>query len=159
MSDSNKFIKIIEPSKEIFQLINNYKKLIKIILPNAKVTLIGSFAVPMCGKEEIDLLIETDNVKEAQKLLGKHGFGIGPIINGEGFCKSNNYGIVCDLHIVSKGHKNIKKYFDVITNLKENPKILKKYEELKKSLDGSTEEFYKKAKNKFLKENILILKE
>lgn len=157
MSDSSKTIKIIEPSKEIFQLIDNYKLLIKDILPNSKLTLIGSFSVPMCGKEEIDLLIETDNVKEAQELLGKNGFGIGPIVNGEGFCKSNKYGIACDLHLAPKGHKNIKKYFDLITKLKENPKILKKYEDFKKSLGGSAEEIYKKAKNKFLKENNLIL--
>jgi GrpB-like predicted nucleotidyltransferase (UPF0157 family) len=152
--DSNKIIKILEPSKEIFKLINDYKKLIKSILPNTKVTLIGSFAVPMCGKEEIDLLIETDNVNEAQELLGNHGFQIGPIVKDEGFCKSNKYGIVCDLHVVSKGHKNIKKYFDLIINLKENPKILKEYEKLKWSLEGSNEEIYKKSKNDFLKKLI-----
>ena len=46
----------------------------------------------------------------------------------------------------------IKPYIELIRKLKLNPDIVKKYEELKRSLDGSTEEEYKKEKNKFLKE-------
>ena len=40
--------------------------------------------------------------------------------------------------------------------LKLNSKILNQYENLKRSLDGSTEEKYKKEKNKFLNENNLV---
>ncbi len=160
MSNPEEHIRIIEPSEEMFQTIEFYKKVVKDALPNSKITLIGSFAVPMCGKNEFDLLVETDDVKKAQELIQEKGqgrFGIGPIVDGEGYCRSKKrQGIICELHIVTKGHKKIKHYLDLIRTLKSKPEIIKKYEELKRSLNGSTEETYKKEKSKFLKENKLI---
>ena len=52
-------MRIIEPSEEIFKIIEEYKEIISKILPTAKITLIGSFAIPMCGKEEFDLFWES----------------------------------------------------------------------------------------------------
>ena len=149
-------IKIIEPSKELFDIANKYIKLIKNLLPESKICLIGSLAVPMCGKEEIDLLIETKDVKKAQEIVSKIGFSVGPIVDGEGFCKGRNFSVECDLHIVSNNHKKIKKYFGLINKLKENPDLFKKYESFKKSLNGSTIREYKSKKNKFLIENGLV---
>ena len=91
MVSNESIVKIIEPSKEIFELIAFYKKLIQKALPNCKITLIGSFAIPMCGKEEFDLLIEVDDVKNSQRLIKENSqnrIGIGPIVDGEGFCRS-----------------------------------------------------------------------
>ena len=160
MPIEDKPIKIIEPSKEIFELIEFYKKIVSDALPKARITLIGSFAIPMCGKEEFDLLVEVDDVAQAQELVQEKGlgrFGIGPIVNGEGFCRSKKiFGIICELHIVPKGHKKIKSYLDLISKLKSKPKIVLEYEKLKRSLDGSSEEVYKNEKNKFLKENNLL---
>ena len=161
MSQDNDIVKIIEPSEEISELIEFYKKIVKNALPKAKVTLIGSFAVPMCGKEEIDLLVEipkTADIRKAQETIQEKGlgrFGIGPIVGGEeGFCRSKKrFGIICELHILPKGHKNIKRYLDFPNKLKSKPGLVQKYEELKRSLDGSTEKTYKEEKRKFLKEN------
>jgi hypothetical protein len=104
-------VKVIEPSKEVFEAIHFYEKLLREILPKSKITLIGAFAVPMCGKEEIDLLIEVDDVKNAQENIKEKSFGrfdIGPIVKREGFCKSKKkFGIVCELHIVPENHKKI----------------------------------------------------
>ena len=114
----------------------------------------------MCGKEEFDLLVEIDDIKRAQELIQEKGagrFGIGPIVDGEGYCRSKKrYGIICELHILPKRHKKIKKYLDLIHKLKSNHSIRRKYEEFKRSLDGVTEEVYKAKKEKFLKENELI---
>lgn len=160
MSDSKDLIKIIKPSPEIFKIINFYKKLVKNIIPNSKITLIGSFAIPMCGKEEFDLLVETDDVKKTQELIQKKSsgrFGIGPIIDEEGYCRSKKkYGIICELHIINKGNKKIKGYLNLVNKLKLKPNLVKKYEKLKMSLDDSTEDRYKKEKDKFLKENGLV---
>lgn len=153
-------VKIIEPSKEIFEVAEDYINLIQKILPSSKITLIGSFAIPMCGKEEIDFLVETDNVLESQKKIEKESggiFGRGPIINGEGFSRSKKrFGIICELHFAPKGHKKINEYLKLIKNLRANSQIVKKYETLKKSLEGETEDIYKKKKSKFLEENNLI---
>lgn len=148
-------VKIIDPTKEIFELIEFYKKIIKEALPKSKITLIGSFAIPMCGKEEFDLLVEVDDVKKAQEIIKEKysdKFGIGPIVKGEGFCRSKKeFGIICELHIVPKNHKKIKQYLNLIDKLKSNPEIVEEYSKLKWSLDGSLEEEYKKEKSKFLK--------
>jgi GrpB-like predicted nucleotidyltransferase (UPF0157 family) len=160
MGDIELKVRIIEPSKDVFEIIDFYKKLLQGILPKDKIILIGAFAVPMCGKEEIDLLIEVDDVKISQEIIKDKSFGrfnIGPIVKGEGFCKTKKiFGIVCELHLVSKNHKRIKKYLQFIEKLRANPRILKKYCELKKSLDGCLESKYKKEKNKFLLNNYLI---
>jgi len=114
----------------------------------------------MCGKEEFDLLVEVDDVKSAQKLIQEEGFGrfgIGPIVEGEGFCRSKKkFGIICELHIVPRGYKKIKSYLSLISELQSNPKIVLEYEKLKRSLDGFTEEIYKSEKIKFLKEYKLL---
>ncbi|MAG26155.1 hypothetical protein CMI47_11385 [Candidatus Pacearchaeota archaeon] len=155
MRDLNEKVKIIEPSKEIFEIIRYYKKLVKAVLPKSKVTLIGSFAIPMCGKEEFDLLVEVKtDIKEVQGKVSKEGdgrFGIGPINDGEGFCRSKRrYGIICELHIVNPGHKKIKGYLDYVKRLKADPKFVKEFEELKRSLDGLPERVYKEKKLEFL---------
>ncbi len=160
MSSNESNIKIIKPSKEIFDLIDFYKNIIQKALPNSKITLIGSFAIPMCGKEEFDLLVEVDDVKSSQKIISKNSqdrIGIGPIVDGEGFCRSKKrFGIICEIHIVPRNHEKIKKYFNLIDKLKSNPKLVEKYNFLKRSLDGSLESEYKKEKSKFLKSHNLI---
>ncbi len=149
-------IKIITPSKEIFDLIEDYKRIVKNALPKANITLIGSFGVPMCGKEEIDLLVETDDVKESQLILNKNGFGIGPIVEGEGFSINKKYDITCELHIVPRGHKKIRAYLSLIKKLQNDKTLLEKYELLKWSLNGKSKEIYKLKKNDFLVKHNLV---
>jgi len=160
MSSNKSNIKIIEPSKETFELIDFYKKMIQKALPNSKITLIGSFAIPMFGKEEFDLLVEVDEVESSQIIISENSqdrIGIGPIIDGEGFCRSKKrYGIICELHIVPRNHKKIKKYLGLIDKLKSNPKLVEEYNILKRSLDSSLESEYKQEKSKFLKSHNLI---
>ena len=99
-------IKIIEPSKEIFGKINGYIEMVQSILPSSKITLIGSFAIPMCGKEEFDLLVETDDVVESQNLVEQNSngiFGKGPVVGDEAYSRSKKkYGIICELHFLPK---------------------------------------------------------
>jgi GrpB-like predicted nucleotidyltransferase (UPF0157 family) len=156
-------VKIIEPSEEIFQIVEFYKNIVKKALPDAKVTLIGSLAIPMCGKEEFDLLVEVDglDLSKAQSLISENSeniIGIGPITNeGEAFSRSKKrYGIICELHILPKGHKKIFQYLDLVNRLKSDKEIVRKYEGLKRSLDGFSEEEYRNAKIKFLEESGLI---
>jgi GrpB-like predicted nucleotidyltransferase (UPF0157 family) len=151
-----KKVKIIEPTKKLFDLFNDIKKKLLEVFPSSNVSLIGSLAVPMKGKEEIDILLETDNVEEAQNLLVNKGFSKGPIIDGEGFCENNNYDVVIDLHIVSFGHKRIEVYQRTITKIQDNQELREKYENFKESFNGSSAEKYKKEKNKFLAENDLV---
>lgn len=152
---SSEIIEIIEPSKKVFDLSESVQKKIKKVLPEAKTRLIGSFAVPLCGKKEIDILIEVGDVEQAQEILMKEGFNKGPNIKEEGFCNLKIDGIECDLHILPVGHKKIRQVYDKVTNaLKEDANLRERLANLKRSLNGKTKEEYKKEKSKFYEETI-----
>ena len=149
-------IRIIEPSQEVFDIYGYYESIIRRALPDAKIKLIGSFAVPMKGNSELDVLIETNNVEEAQDTLIREGFSKGPIVDGEGFSINREYDIICEAHIVPFDHKKIKRYEFLIHKLQREEELRKRYEDLKTKLDGSSSEVYKEEKNRFLEDNGLI---
>lgn len=149
-------ITIIEPSKKIYDLFDHIKEKISNNLPESEIELIGSFAVPMKGKKEIDILIQTENVESAQNFLTKIGFSKGPIIKREGFCINRDHEIIIELHIVPFNHKKIKTYRKLITKFRKNPEIKKRFENLKMAFEGKPAKEYKEAKNEFIKENNLL---
>jgi len=152
----NKIIEIIEPSEDLFILFEQIKKNLNEIIPSAEISLIGALAVPMKGKKEMDILIVTDSVAEAQNKLSDMGYSRGPIVDGEGFCKNDNYKVEISLHIVPPKHKRIQVYFKTIEKLQKDDILRKKYEEFKMDFNGSSINEYKRAKNKFLIDNNLI---
>jgi len=147
-------IKIIDFNREFLLIFEKYKKIIKKILPTSKIYLIGSSAVPMKGKEEIDILIETDNPKEAQRILFKEGFSKGFETDNKIYHMDFRFGIECQIHLVEKGNKWIKRHLDFIKKLQKNHKIRKELEKLKEECDGLTKDEYKKRKNKFIQKYI-----
>ena len=154
------YVKIVKPSEEFYLVIDDYKKIVGDALPNCKITLVGSFAIPMCGKEEFDLIVEVDDIEMAQKRIAENSFGkigIGPVIDGVGYCRSKKrLGIICELHIMPFGHGKKKMCLRLIKKLQDNPALLKEYEKLKYSLDGKTKDIYRKKKGKFILDNDLI---
>jgi len=149
-------ITIIEPSKKVYGLFDHIKGKISNILPNSKIELIGSFAVPMKGKKEIDILIQTENVEQAQNSLKSLNFSKGPIIKEEGFCINRDNDIIIESHIVPFNHKKTRMYRKMIKNLQENPEIREKFEKLKTGLEGESSKRYKDEKAKFIQENNLL---
>jgi GrpB-like predicted nucleotidyltransferase (UPF0157 family) len=153
-------ITILEPTEEVFAKAFFYLNFLKEILPKAKITLIGSLAIPVCIKNEIDILVEIeedeDILKVQEKIRDENQdlFRIGPIVNGEGYSRTKKkHGIICELHILHRGDDRIEKYIRQIEQFKSNPELAKKYGDLKRSLDGYKSSEYKKAKNEFMKEN------
>lgn len=151
----NKTIQIIEPSEKIFSLSKRVQSKIKRILPESKTRLIGSFAIPVCGKKEIDILIEVNNVEEASKILSKNGFKQGPKIKTESFMTCFEEGMDCDLHVLPYEDKHIAKVYDKVINyFKENEDKRKEFDNFKRSLNGLPEEEYKRKKGEFLERTV-----
>jgi len=142
-------VEIVEPSKEIFELMISIQGEIKEVVSHVKTKPIGSFAVPMCGKKEIDILIETDDVEKAQDLLSEIGFGKGPIVKGEGFCRKRIGDMICELHIVQPNNKKIKDYDKIIKVFQENKELREEFEDIKRSMNGKLIEEYKQSKKEF----------
>jgi GrpB-like predicted nucleotidyltransferase (UPF0157 family) len=148
-------VNIIKPSKRIKELYLEKKIELEKTISNSKITLIGSFAVPMCGKKEIDILLETNNVQESLTLVGNLGYSLGPIIEGEGFAVKKVEGFDFEIHLLPHNHPKIRKvYMKVVHMLQDDEYLRKKYERLKWEFDGKNTKEYKIAKNKFLSENI-----
>ncbi len=148
-------IEIIKPKKEIFNLFDSIKKDVSKILDNISIELIGSLAVPMIGKKEIDILIQTNDIEDTQDKLKNIGFSKGPIINKEGFCINRDNDIVIEAHIVEFNDTKVKQYHNTIKRLQEDNKLREEFEKLKISLNGLELDEYKIKKNKFFKENKL----
>lgn len=151
----DEIIEIIEPSEKIFKMSDNMQERIKKIIPNSKTRLIGSFAIPVCGKKEIDLLIEVDNVEEASNLLEKQGFKKGLKVKNEIFLSCFEEEIKYDLHVLPHGDSHIRKVYDKVINyFKENEDKRKEFDNFKRSLNGLSEEEYKKRKGEYLERTV-----
>ncbi len=157
-------VHIIDPSPEIIEKAESYMKMLRKILPDATITLIGSLAVPVCLKDEMDVLVELEpgqNIALVQEKIKKESgdmFHIGPINDGEeGFMRSKKkYGVRCELHIIHKGDLRGDRYRELVSKLQSNPGLAQEYDAFKRSLNGISLEVYKKEKLRFLREHNLI---
>jgi 8-oxo-dGTP pyrophosphatase MutT (NUDIX family) len=148
-------VEIVEPSKKIFDLSKKIQREVKKILPESKTRLIGSFAIPICGRKEIDILVEVNNVKKAQEKLAKMGFKKGPVIKGEAFLTKFEEDMRCDLHVLEYGDKRIRKVYEKVINFfKENKEVRERYSNFRKSLVGLSEKEYKEKKSQFLAKTV-----
>jgi GrpB-like predicted nucleotidyltransferase (UPF0157 family) len=160
-SKSHDIIKIIEPTEEVFKAVDFYSGLVQNIIPESKITLIGSLAIPTCTKNEIDLMVEIEPGQDINNILEQitdnsdDRFYSGTVVDNEGFVRSKKkYGIRCELHILHKDDERVGKYLEQLKRFKSDTELTKRYETLKRSMNGKTEAEYKEAKNIFFKENI-----
>jgi len=56
-------IKIVDYDPVYLKIFKKYEKIIKKTLLISRINLNGSMAVPMKGKEEIDILVEVENIE------------------------------------------------------------------------------------------------
>lgn len=160
ITKSNDIIKIIEPTEEVFKAVDFYSELVQNIIPESKITLIGSLAIPICTKNEIDLMVEIEPGQDINNILEQitnnsdDRFYSGTVVDNEGFVRSKKkYGIRCELHILHKDDERVGKYLEQLKRFKSDAELTKRYETLKRSMNGKTEAEYKEAKNIFFKEN------
>ena len=152
----DKRVRILKPSKEMRNTAENSRNEIHSILPTNSVEIIGALAVPMSGKEEIDIMIIAENVESVQRTLAGSGYRIGRIVKEEGFCHKKVGSIEIEVHILPPESKIVKRYRDTVQILKNNKELRQKYDTFKLELDGATMEEYKRVKAKFMRENGLL---
>ena len=148
-------IEIIEPSPEIDKLQNVTVAELSAILPDSNSELIGSMAVPVSGKSEIDVMVVSSKVDKDSKLLSQKGYKQGPIVNGISYLSAKKNGIRIDLQIIPVNHKMIEIHRQTLKKLRENSKLREGYQKLKKSLIGLSTEEYKKRKTEWIENNLL----
>jgi len=109
----------------------------------------------MKGKKEMDIMVVTEDVKDAQDKLVSKGFPKGPIVDGIGYCRNRKQIVIVELRIIPPGHKKIEQYKAHVRMLQKDAFLREQFEVLKAGLDKTGIENYKKEKSKFMKEHNL----
>ena len=152
---SSKVIKIVDPSPDILNLQRETLSSLSGVLPNSVVEAIGSMAVPIPGKLELDILIiSPDPIAdiEAVEACGyKRGLEVGGVYHLNKYI--NNIEIA--IQIVPVGHKIVEIHKSILKRLCDDEILRQSYINFKRTLDGLTKQDYKKAKSVWIKENLL----
>ena len=148
-------IEIVEPSLEISKLQNEVITELSVVLPDSAIELIGSMAVPVSGKSEIDVMVISNNVDADSKLLYKKGYRQGPIVSGASYLSVKRNDISVDIQIIPTNHKMIEIHRKTLKKLRGNQELKDKYQKFKQSLAGLSGEEYKKRKSEWIKDNLL----
>lgn len=150
-------VKIIEPNKEILGKQKDCIRKLKETFPDELVEAVGSMAVPMTGRSEIDIMIVADKNRHAaiSDTLANWGYGKGPVIDGIAYLRKFEEGIEIGIQILPLDHKMIAIHRKILERLRADEKMRHDYSEFKRSLDGQTEEDYKSKKEDWIRENIL----
>ncbi len=132
-------VHIVEFDPSYLEIYEKYKTIIKKILPDAIVELVGSASVPMAGKAEIDILVEAKPFENAIKLLQKEGGLEQPSrLPGKAYFNDKRFGIECEIHMHPIGHDMAVKLKLFRKLLKENKNLRDRFSDFKKSCDGKT---------------------
>lgn len=154
INEVKKTIKIIEYSPEVGALQDSMISEIKELLPASKILPIGSMAVPMAGKEEIDLLVVSAVPERDSQTLAANGFRKGPIEKDVHYLKASRGAFEIDVQVVSPGHHAIEYHSQMLGKLRRDESLRNRYAEFKRSLNGLTPVEYKEKKSTWIRENL-----
>lgn len=129
---------------------------VKNLLPGSEVEAIGAVAVPMAGRREVDVMVLSNNVVSDTEILAQNGYKKGPIENEISYLKIVREGVEIGVQIVPVGHKMIDIHRQIISMLRSDENLRKRYEQFKLLLDGLSREEYKQKKSAWIKENLLL---
>ena len=146
---------IIEPNIEIQILQEKLLSELSSLLPNSRIELVGAMAVPMIGWPEIDIMIISEDIENDSFKLTKEEYIQGPIEKGISYLKKIIDNIEIGIQIMSPDNNMIYVHRNIISKLREDESLRKKYEEFKKTLSGLSRDEYKKQKSSWVRK-ILI---
>lgn len=135
--------KIIETANSVIQKINE-------ATPELEVVYIGASALKISGQKDIDINILSEPqyfdkyLPRLTKVLGKPS-AIGGVIEWN-FVKN---GYELEVYLTDINSEGLKEQLRVFNILKDNPNLLKKYEDLKEKLNGDSFREYQRRKYEF----------
>lgn len=149
-----KKIIVIEPNEEIEDLQKRTQSELSNLLPRSHVEMVGAMAVPMAGKQELDVMVISKDIEEDSDILVRHGYKTGHIEDGIHFFKRMHGDMEIAVQILAPDHKIINTHRENIRRVRENPDLKKRFEEYKRTLSGLSENEYRKAKNEWRKKYV-----
>lgn len=148
---------VINPSSEILSLQEKMIKEVSDLLPQSHVEAVGSMAIPMSGRPELDILVISEDISNDSETLSQNGYRQGPVVKNTSFLKKDVDDVEVAIQIMSPDNKMIGIHRNIIKKLIEDEDLRRKYEDFKLTLSGLTREEYKEQKSEYLEKNILPL--
>ena len=148
---------VIDPSAEILTLQENMIRDVSDLLPSSHVEVVGSMAVPMAGRPELDILVISENISADSETLSSNGYRQGPVVNQTSFLKKMCDNVEIAVQIMSSDNKMIGIHRNLVEILRNHEELKKRYEDFKHTLSGLSRDEYKKQKSEWLEKNLLPL--
>jgi GrpB-like predicted nucleotidyltransferase (UPF0157 family) len=148
---------IIDPSVEILTLQEKMVDEVSNLLPASHVEVVGSMAVPMAGRPELDILVISKDIATDSDVLSQNGYKQGPVVKETSFLKKLINNVEVAVQIMSANNKMVGIHRNLIDTLRNDEELRKRYEEFKHTLSGLSREEYKRQKSEWLEKNIFQL--
>ena len=120
------------------------------VFPQLEVVHIGAAALGIAGQSDLDINILSKAEDHDKYLPGLTGLFGEPAIKGTSIkweFQKGGFGV--ELYLTDKESPGFQEQLKVFNLLKNNPKLLKEYDELKKSCDGISFKEYQRRKYEF----------
>ena len=150
--------RIISPDSAVESIQAETVRHLAELFPGQTVEAIGSMAVPMEGRPEIDIMIVSESAESVEadaQRLAVEGFARGPIEKGIAYLKEMRSGIEIAVQIIPAGHKMIDIHHTILGKLSSDPALRTAYEQFKRTLEGLDKAEYKKRKSRWVEDNLL----
>jgi GrpB-like predicted nucleotidyltransferase (UPF0157 family) len=146
--------KISDLSDHILKVLGDITNELSELLPYSHVEHVGAMAVPIVGRQEIDMMVICfQDVNADAEVLAQHGYTRGATIDDVLFMSKGIDGVEVSVQIMKQGNSMIERHRQFKEKLQSDPALYKRLEDFKWTLDGLTKEEYKKRKDAWMKEN------
>jgi GrpB-like predicted nucleotidyltransferase (UPF0157 family) len=148
---ADRIVKIYPYNSKVANIAAVISKSIKQIYPSLEIKHMGASALKISGQNDIDIYAFSDPkdfdkfLPGLTKLLGE------PLHRHETFCewKFKKDGFDVEFYLTEKDSKTTQRQIGVFETLKNNPELLKEYEDLKSSMNGKSFKKYQEKKYEF----------
>jgi broad specificity phosphatase PhoE len=137
-----KDVSFIEYDYSHQKIYNKEKDILMKLFPESKVYEIGSFGLSILGRSEIDILLETEDIDSADKILRNKYYSF----SKKGYYYKK-YGKIYVKVYAEKKNGSILRIYRTIKN---NPDLIQKFKELKELYNASDIQIYEGKKRAFL---------
>lgn len=147
----DKIVKIYPYDPKTSEIAQEIIKTIKQTYPNLVVEHMGASALKISGQNDLDIFAFSDPKDFGKYLPGLTKLFREPLHKHETFCewKFKKDGFDVEFYLTARDSKTMQRQIETFENLKNNPDLLKEYEQLKLSMNGKSFKEYQEKKYEF----------
>ena len=147
----DKAVKIYPYDPKTSEIAQKIIKMIKLTYSNLVVKHMGASALKISGQNDLDIFAFSDPKKFDEYFPGLIKLFGQPLHRHDTFCewKFNKDGFDVEFYLTARDSETMQRQVKTFENLKNNPSLLKEYEQLKQSMNGKSFKEYQEKKYEF----------